>query len=345
MSFKENFTIDEQKEDLEYDDSAFYTFAVTFLLVILIPLIYYIYKRLFISTPLANEYYYSNCKCSTCVGKLKKHYAEIRAKNINFKFYFMIFSAIAIVYLLVLAHNETILNNDKLKTFTPYDILEISTDADDKTIKKAYRKLAKELHPDKNPSPHAKAKFIMVTKAYEALTDPVSKANYEKYGNPDGPGSMKLAVALPSFVLNKKNHMPILVLFLLFVVVIIPVGVWMWYSKSQKYDENGVCIDNMKRYHETLNQNILLKQMPFVLGFSEEFSSLRVYDHEKPELTKLYKLCTDNMPKHNKNELYGNLKAICLIYAYMYNIPLTTDSLKQSQEEIISESPKLIMVY
>lgn len=49
------------------------------------------------------------------------------------------------------------------------------------------RKLALELHPDRNPGNHeAAAKFILVSKAYECLTDEKVKANCEKYGNPDG---------------------------------------------------------------------------------------------------------------------------------------------------------------
>jgi translocation protein SEC63 len=46
----------------------------------------------------------------------------------------------------------------------------------------------------------------LTTKAYEALTDEVAKANYEKYGNPDGPGAMQMAIGLPSFLLDKENR-------------------------------------------------------------------------------------------------------------------------------------------
>lgn len=45
-------------------------------------------------------------------------------------------------------------------------------------------------HPDKNPNDSlAYAKFIQVTKAFNALTDPIARENYEKFGNPDGPGA------------------------------------------------------------------------------------------------------------------------------------------------------------
>lgn len=74
-----------------------------------------------------------------------------------------------------------------LKGFDPYELLGVQFDTPVDRIKKAYRKLALELHPDRNPGNHeAAAKFILVSKAYECLTDEKVKANCEKYGNPDG---------------------------------------------------------------------------------------------------------------------------------------------------------------
>jgi len=61
-------------------------------------------------------------------------------------------------------------------------------------------------HPDKNPDdPLAISEFIQITKAYTALTDETARANWEKYGNPDGPGNYHVAIALPRFLLEKDN--------------------------------------------------------------------------------------------------------------------------------------------
>jgi len=77
-----------------------------------------------------------------------------------------------------------------MKKFDPYEILEIEQGSDDKVIKKAYRRLTVKYHPDKNPDdPKATAKFILIAKAYECLTDEKKKHLCEKFGNPDGPGS------------------------------------------------------------------------------------------------------------------------------------------------------------
>ena len=58
----------------------------------------------------------------------------------------------------------------------PYSILGVAKAADAKAIKVAYRKLAKELHPDRNASnPNAEAQFKEVNEAYDALKDPDKK--------------------------------------------------------------------------------------------------------------------------------------------------------------------------
>ena len=64
-------------------------------------------------------------------------------------------------------------------------------------IKSAYRGLALELHPDKNPSAEAAAQFLLVTKAHRVLTDATARDNYEKYGTPDGYQGFTGGVALP----------------------------------------------------------------------------------------------------------------------------------------------------
>ncbi|ODV68694.1 DnaJ-domain-containing protein [Hyphopichia burtonii NRRL Y-1933] len=70
----------------------------------------------------------------------------------------------------------------------PYQILEIGKDADEKTIKSAYRRLLKKYHPDKNPLEEAHEKFIEIGEAYEILSDETKKSNYDKYGDPEGAG-------------------------------------------------------------------------------------------------------------------------------------------------------------
>ena len=60
--------------------------------------------------------------------------------------------------------------------FDPYEILGVQMDAPVNTVKKAYRKLALQYHPDRNVhNPEADAKFIQISKAYKCLTDETAK--------------------------------------------------------------------------------------------------------------------------------------------------------------------------
>lgn len=63
-----------------------------------------------------------------------------------------------------------------------YDVLGVSRDADEQEIKKAYRKLAMQYHPDRNDAPDAEDRFKEVTEAYEVLRDPEQRARYDRFG-------------------------------------------------------------------------------------------------------------------------------------------------------------------
>jgi molecular chaperone DnaJ len=69
-----------------------------------------------------------------------------------------------------------------------YETLGVQRNASSEEIKKAYRKLARELHPDVNPSEQAQEKFKSVTHAYEVLGDEQSRRNYDSGGSEAGFG-------------------------------------------------------------------------------------------------------------------------------------------------------------
>src|SRR4051794_2040665 len=66
----------------------------------------------------------------------------------------------------------------------PYEVLGVARDADERTIKKRFRVVARELHPDVNSDdPEAEEKFKEAAEAYEILSDADRRATYDRYGH------------------------------------------------------------------------------------------------------------------------------------------------------------------
>lgn len=71
-----------------------------------------------------------------------------------------------------------------------YEVLSVSRDADDVTIKSAYRKLALQYHPDRNPGDHtAEEKFKECAEAYSVLSDSQKRAAYDRFGHQGVPSA------------------------------------------------------------------------------------------------------------------------------------------------------------
>lgn len=67
-----------------------------------------------------------------------------------------------------------------------YELLGVARDADSDAIKKAYRRLARQYHPDVNPDPDAQERFKEISRAYEVLSDQGKRAAYDRGGDPFG---------------------------------------------------------------------------------------------------------------------------------------------------------------
>lgn len=79
-------------------------------------------------------------------------------------------------------------------------------------------------HPDKATG--SVELFRQLESAYLVLTDEIARANWERYGNPDGPRATKVGIALPSFIVDSKNGVVVFIAYIAFLAVLIPLVVW-----------------------------------------------------------------------------------------------------------------------
>jgi molecular chaperone DnaJ len=71
-----------------------------------------------------------------------------------------------------------------------YAVLEVEANVSPEDLKKSYRRLARQYHPDNNPDDaNAEARFKEVSQAYEILSDPERRANYDRFGSDAGAGN------------------------------------------------------------------------------------------------------------------------------------------------------------
>ena len=64
-----------------------------------------------------------------------------------------------------------------------YEVLGVERGADQEQLKKAYRRLARQYHPDVNKESDAEARFKEINEAYEVLSDAQKRAKYDRFGH------------------------------------------------------------------------------------------------------------------------------------------------------------------
>eukprot|EP00544_Gedaniella_sp_CCMP2646_P006368 CAMPEP_0202483462 /NCGR_PEP_ID=MMETSP1361-20130828/2702_1 /ASSEMBLY_ACC=CAM_ASM_000849 /TAXON_ID=210615 /ORGANISM="Staurosira complex sp., Strain CCMP2646" /LENGTH=637 /DNA_ID=CAMNT_0049111739 /DNA_START=101 /DNA_END=2014 /DNA_ORIENTATION=- len=291
---------------LQYDNSAFYFFALSTISFYLIPSWYSILSRVYRAfIGLSDDDVGAVSRTSAEKAKAESLKKESKGMALLLQRGFLINLGITLFFTALSIYLIVSVNTDgQVNTFDPFAILEIDRTADTKQIKRAYRDLSLKYHPDKNPNnPAAEARFMMVAKAYEALTDEVAKENFEKYGNPDGKQSLEVSIGLPSFLLDTENRNLVLMVYLIIMVGVIPFCVWRYYSDSSKFGEKDVMYDTYSWFHHTLNEHTVLKGLPEIMSGSAEFRQVNLPKNpiEKKEIAKLLQENKSQMlkPKYN----------------------------------------------
>ncbi|XP_071705859.1 dnaJ protein ERDJ2A-like isoform X1 [Rutidosis leptorrhynchoides] len=246
--------------------------------------------------------------------------------------------------------------NREIQVFEPFSILGLQPGASDSEIKKAYRRFSLQYHPDKNPDPAAHKYFVeSIAKAYQALTDPISRENYEKYGHPDGRQGFQMGIALPEFLLNIEGASGgILLLWIVGVCILLPLVVAAVYlSKSSKYTGNNVMHQTLSAYYHFMKPSLAPSKIMDVLVKAAEYLEIPVRRSDTEPLQKLFMLVRSELNLDLKNikqeqakfwkQHPALVKTELLIQAHLTRQTATlTPELQNDFKRVVELAPRLL---
>jgi DnaJ-domain-containing protein 1 len=201
---------------------------------------------------------------------------------------------------------------EQIAQFDPFEVLGISNGASDTEIKKAYRKLSLQWHPDrwstadKEQQSVAEARFVRVARAYAALTDEIAKENYKKYGNPDGRQALEMSIGLPEFLLDPSTQFYVVGCYLILILIILPSIVLLWtkenttttISNITKVDRNkiyeqfgpeNIDPDTQEIFRVMVKRNVAFPIAIDIFATSAEFRALEYDTEEEKEILQALK--------------------------------------------------------
>lgn len=286
------------------------------------------------------------CQCEGCVGKR----VQLTKQNKSHVKSFFTKSAIIIGWLVFALVVYKVSQFDyEMANFDPYEIMGVPPGATQAEIRKMYKKMSLVLHPDKEGGDEKK--FMMLTKAYQALTDAEARKNWEKYGNPDGPGAMSFGIALPSWIVEKDNSVYVLGLYALVFMVALPVAVGTWWYRSIRFSGDKVLLDTTQMYFYFFHKTpmMAMKRVIMILAASLEFdkrhnSQVVERQSDNEEVPQLFKQLPNLNEKCKELPLCRtySIKARAILHAHLSRIPLNPETLDKDRQFILKKCPYLI---
>lgn len=281
----------------EENNTLFPIFIFSLLALPLVP--YTIFQLYHLATKKARI---ARCQCSECKQTGKYHKSIFRRIS-NFSTYNNLTILMLWVIMVMLAYHIKS-NSHEVEIFEPFSILGLEHGATDSEIKKAYRRLSIQYHPDKNPDPEAHNYFVeYISKAYQALTDPTSRANFEKYGHPDGRQGLQMGIALPQFLLNIDGKSgAINLLGIVGVCIILPLVIAVMYlSRSSKYTGNYVLKHTLSAYFYLMKPSLAPSKVMDVFIKAAEYMEIPVRRGDGEPLQRLFVLVRSELNLDLKN--------------------------------------------
>lgn len=239
------------------------------------------------------------------------------------------------------------------KLWNPYDILGISESATEKQIKSTFKRLSLRLHPDKvKPDPSKNetmedlnARYVEISKAYQALTDEDVRNNYIMYGNPDGKQGFSINIALPKAIVSDGNGKYVVLLYSVLFGVLLPYLVGSWWYGTLRRSKEGVLMESANRLFREYKESIDEGGVIAALSTGKEFEELFKGDRAESGLSKVESrilaegelsplaggLSLKDREKLENLESGPQRKALALLWAYLGRVELDDPALEKAK--------------
>lgn len=256
-------------------------------------------------------------------------------------------------YMLYLIHYTEVQTQ---KIWNPYDILGISESASEKVIKKTYKLLSLRLHPDKAKPDASKnetmedltARYVEISKAYQALTDEDIRNNYIQYGHPDGKQGFSIGIALPKIIVSDGNGKYVILVYFLLFGVLLPYLVGSWWYDWQRRSKEGILMESANNLFREYDENIDESGIITALSTGKEYEEVLRGDKAESGLSKIESRIlapgentpfAAGLPVKEKEKLEDidnsvRRKALALLWAYLGRIELDDPVLEKAKFDI-----------
>jgi translocation protein SEC63 len=243
-----------------------------------------------------------------------------------------------------------------IKVWDPYEVMELSTSATLPEIKKKYKKLSLQFHPDKVDEEDREAsneRFVDISKAYKVLTDEDTRRNYEEWGHPDGKQAYTLGIALPLWIIEAGNGNWALLVYGLSLGFFLPFLVGRWWYKSQKYTKDNIHNKSMAVFFKEVKPNSTVRHLVEVLSVAFEFKEEcdwtkrddalipALADKAKQEIET--KASGDRFERSRKHKSPYVFKAYTLLQAHLHRVHVDDATLREQQQWIVQKSTHLVL--
>ncbi|CAO1620499.1 unnamed protein product [Sympodiomycopsis kandeliae] len=341
----------------KYDEEGgqFFTFVLTFLLMVLVPVTWSTLTGSRKSTQSQGWFDARGQKVST-IKKINKR--SLTNPRISKKLLFVVVGWAAVAYLSQRVANAA--SNSQHAIYDPFQILGLAAGAGEKEIKKHYKKLSIKFHPDKirlaanETKETVEAHYIELTKAYKALTDDTIRKNFELYGHPDGRQEMSMGIALPTWVVESQNNIWVLGTYGVVFGILLPYFVARWWYGSRGKTKDGLDVATAQTFFQHLRDDTPRPRLMALLAIAEEFVdakldnrgnsqkdevALKEMEDEVRNKLKAYDETWHLIPEFRSESIR---KALVLLYAHQFRIESKNSKLNQERYLYAGKAEKLL---